>query len=129
MEEQVHSINEHKVLVGFKCNPSLRTTLCNQAGKLGVTLSSYVETLVLNQEHSLKQMESLSEQVNALNEQVSRDKSTLLKLETQLQKDKLIAQKTTSRFILEVTKGHKEKATQLIQTYNNILNDERRNNL
>jgi septal ring factor EnvC (AmiA/AmiB activator) len=127
--ETTQSGSEHKVLVGFKCSPSFRSTLCTQADKLGVTLSSYVETLVLTQEHNLKQIESLSEQVNALNKEISGYKSSLQKMEAQLSKDREVAQKTTSKFIVEVTKGHKEKATQLIQTYNNILNDERRNNL
>ena len=41
--------SERKVLVGFKCNPSLRLALCERAEKLDVTLSSHVETIVSTQ--------------------------------------------------------------------------------
>jgi hypothetical protein len=41
-----------KVTVGFKCNPRLKLQLANEAKSRGLTLSEYVENLLLAQEGS-----------------------------------------------------------------------------
>jgi hypothetical protein len=92
------------------------------------TLSRYVAEFIdkaATTEKRLKEreLELVKEKEIAL----TREKR-MKELETQITREKATAQKTASRFIVEISKGHKEKATQLIQTYNNILNDERRNN-
>jgi hypothetical protein len=71
MEEIEEQKTENKVLIGFKCSPSLRNSLCNQADKLGVSLSSYVETLVLSQDENNKELKTLSEKVSSLREEIS----------------------------------------------------------
>ncbi len=37
-----------KVTVGFKCNPKIKLKLAQDASKFGLTLSEYVENLLLN---------------------------------------------------------------------------------
>ncbi len=39
-----------KVTIGFKCKAPVKLKLANAAGKLGLTLSEYVENIVLNAE-------------------------------------------------------------------------------
>jgi len=63
--------SERKVLVGFKCNPSLRLALCERAEKLDVTLSSHVETIVSTQENKQNDILKLSKEVNALKERIT----------------------------------------------------------
>lgn len=93
--------------------------------KLSRYLSEFIENAIINE----RLLKNLQLETAKQKETVLTKEKRVKELETQLQKDKTIAQKTASRFIMEVTKGHKEKATQLIQTYNDILQDERRNNL
>ena len=38
----------NKVTVGFKCNPNAKLDLANKANQLGLTLSEYVENIVVN---------------------------------------------------------------------------------
>jgi macrodomain Ter protein organizer (MatP/YcbG family) len=39
-----------KVTIGFKCNPKIKLKLAQDACKYGLTLSEYVENLILNLE-------------------------------------------------------------------------------
>ncbi len=77
--KMAHTNNERKVLIGFKCSPSLRLSLCEQADKLGVTLSSHVETIVSAQENELTNIKSLSEQVIRLKERIAFYENPILK--------------------------------------------------
>jgi hypothetical protein len=71
--------NGHKVLIGFKCPPSLKSALCEQAEKLGVKLSSHVETIVLNQENKQKEITNLSEQFESIKKRVAFYENSYLK--------------------------------------------------
>ncbi|HEX7413062.1 MAG TPA: hypothetical protein VF411_03370 [Bacteroidia bacterium] len=44
----------NKVTVGFKCHPEIKLTLSNEAKQLDITLSEYVETLILNKREENK---------------------------------------------------------------------------
>ena len=77
-------------------------------------------------EHSGK---TLSRYVAELIEKASTNEKRLEEISEQLTKEKELAKKVAGRFILEITEGNKSLATKLIQTYNSILNDERRNSL
>ena len=79
MEETLPEQNKHKVLVGFKCSPSLRAMLCSQADKLEVTLSSYVETIVLTREHDRKEISILSKQAKTLKETIAFYENPIMK--------------------------------------------------
>src|ERR1700761_5098913 len=46
--------NTHKVTVGFKCSPETKLTLSNEATQLGITLSEYVESLILSKRQVTK---------------------------------------------------------------------------
>jgi len=56
-----------KVTVGFKCNPMLKLQLANDAKERGLTLSEYVENLLLtleeNSELDHKQIDDLSDRL------------------------------------------------------------------
>lgn len=64
------SQTEHKVLVGFKCSPSLRLALCEQAEKIGVTLSSHVETIVSTYKNKDIEVKELTETISRLQDKV-----------------------------------------------------------
>jgi len=40
--------SKNKVTLGFKCNPEIKLTLANEAQQRGITLSEYVETIIVN---------------------------------------------------------------------------------
>ena len=65
------SHNNRKVLIGFKCNSSLKTELCSEAKSLGITLSTHVENIVENQSNSQLEVANLKKQILDLNEQLS----------------------------------------------------------
>lgn len=67
MEEQ----DRHKALIGFKCSPALRLSLCEQAERVGVTLSSYVETIVSSYKNKDDQIKELTALVKSLREKVA----------------------------------------------------------
>ena len=41
-------MNQRKITVGFKCDPSLKLKLSNMAQTLGLTLSEYSESVMTN---------------------------------------------------------------------------------
>lgn len=63
--------NEHKVLVSFKCSPALRLALCEQAEKMGVTLSSHVENIAAYYKSKDKKIKELADTVRVLEEKVA----------------------------------------------------------
>lgn len=67
-----------KVTLGFKCNPAVKLDLTQKANKLGLTLSEYVENLIMNSERLL---EKLKDQ-----EQEEKERLTLINIE---QKEKI----------------------------------------
>lgn len=69
---------KHKVLVGFKCNPSLRLELCEQSEKIGVTLSSHVETIVSTYKNRDIEVKELYDKINNLEGKVSFYEDPLL---------------------------------------------------
>ncbi|MEJ7821512.1 MAG: hypothetical protein WKF85_04280 [Chitinophagaceae bacterium] len=56
-----------KVTVGFKCNPKVKLKLAGEASKLGLTLSEFVENLLLNLENETQggtmEIKNLKEQI------------------------------------------------------------------
>jgi predicted DNA-binding protein len=58
-------------------------------------------------------------------ERAIANEKQLTELEAQLLKDKEIAKNIAGRFIVEISKGDKAKAMELIHTYNTILKDEK----
>ncbi|HXB40699.1 MAG TPA: hypothetical protein VNZ49_09160 [Bacteroidia bacterium] len=46
---EVNLKNPNKVTVGFKCHPEIKLALSKEATQLNITLSEYVESLVLDQ--------------------------------------------------------------------------------
>ncbi len=63
--------NGHKVLVGFKCSPELRLTLCEQAEKMGITLSSHIEGIVASYKNKDNRINELSEELDILKERIA----------------------------------------------------------
>ena len=43
-------LSQTKVTLGFKCHPNVKLDLAEKAHKLGLTLSEYVENLIMNSE-------------------------------------------------------------------------------
>ena len=61
--------NQNKVTIGFKCRPEIKSTLSNEARQLGITLSEYVESLILNKQEANKLINIESEQnIKTVNE-------------------------------------------------------------
>lgn len=53
-----------KVTIGFKCHPSLKLELAENAEKIGLTLSEYIESLVTNYEKfAIKEKEGLIKKI------------------------------------------------------------------
>lgn len=48
--------SQNKVTLGFKCNPNVKLDLAQKADKLGLTLSEYVENLIMNSEKIFDQI-------------------------------------------------------------------------
>ena len=70
---------DHKVFVGFKCNPSLKLALCEQAEKMGVTLSSHVETIVSTYKNNETDVKDMSGQVRSMQERIDFYENAFLK--------------------------------------------------
>lgn len=66
-----HKKSRNKVLVGFKCSPSLKQSLCYDADKFGITLSSHVETIVSAHQSSPSRSTELSAYINALEKRIA----------------------------------------------------------
>jgi len=66
----MEELDKHKALIGFKCNPLLRLSLCEQAERVGVTLSSYVETIVSSYKNQDDWIKELSGEVKGLQAKV-----------------------------------------------------------
>ena len=62
--------NQTKVTLGFKCNPSVKLDLAQKADKLGLTLSEYVENLIMNSE---KLFEKFKVQENEERERLTQE--------------------------------------------------------
>lgn len=60
----------NKVTVGFKCKPEVKLGLAHEAQTLGMTLSEYVESLVLNRSAFARSL-STREQVNELEKRLA----------------------------------------------------------
>ncbi len=84
---------QRKVLVGFKCSPSLKSALSNQAERLGITLSSHVETIMLTQGDLRNE---LSEEIKTLRERLAFYENSLLKDLYEQNKGKAIQFKDTA---------------------------------
>ena len=78
METQ-NSSTVHKVLIGFKCSPSLRIALCEQAEKIGVTLSSHVETIVSTYKNKEAEIHELADKLKNLKEKIEFYENPFLK--------------------------------------------------
>ena len=95
--------HEHKVLVGFKCSSSLKSTLCSQADKLEITLSSYVENIVLTQEHKQNEIKKLSEQIKSFKEKISFYENPFLKDVFDFYKGKTVSYKNRTGETIHLT--------------------------
>lgn len=69
-----------KVTLGFKCNPGLKLKLAENAVQLGLTLSEYVENLIMNYEKiGIKEKETLIRNNKELLERINFYENDLLK--------------------------------------------------
>jgi|GEM_PF-4011541 len=108
MKNSIPFQSDNKIAVSFKCSLSLRSTLCSQADKLGVTLSSYIEAKLSSQEEDQEERNDIAIQLQALKEKVAITENSLLEVGRQAAKDKEAYKKTAARFIMEVSEGDKE---------------------
>ncbi len=72
------TIHEHKVLVGFKCSPTLQLSLCKQAERMGVSLSSHVEAIVSSYKNKDSEIKELTTKVETLQERIEFYENPLL---------------------------------------------------
>ena len=96
-----------------------------EAEKAGKTLSRYISEYIEKVAMTEKKVAELIYLLKQEKIAVEAKGKLLKELQTQLAKEREIAKKTAGRFIIEITKGNQEQATQLINNYNNILNDEK----
>lgn len=92
------------------------------------TLSRYVAEFIERAILQEKQLKDVQVELAKAKEIAATNETHCKGLQAQLIKEREIIKKTVGRFILEITEGSKTKATQLIETYNTILKDEKRNN-
>lgn len=62
--------NSNKIAVAFKCNPALKSTLCEQADRLGITLSSHLESIVASYKNKDDEIKQLLSIINSLKERI-----------------------------------------------------------
>ena len=65
-----------KVTIGFKCNPKIKLKLAHEAGRYGLTLSEYVENILLDLDGASKADETL---INNLKEKLAFYENDILK--------------------------------------------------
>ena len=95
--------NNRKVLVSFKCNSSLKTDLCVESGKLGITLSSYVENIVENQSNHQIEVANLKKQVFDLSERLSSYETPFLKKMFEMHKGETLSYINNKGETIEIT--------------------------
>jgi hypothetical protein len=75
--------SHNKVTIGFKCNPHIKLDLAEQANKLGLTLSEYVENIIANsgkeQCNCNAEKNELLRQINDLQEKIEFYENAFLK--------------------------------------------------
>ncbi len=97
----------------------------NEAQKTGKSLSRYIAEYLEKLVATEKKFAELNNQLNQSQIAIGSKEKLLKELEAQLYKEREIAKKTAGKFIMEITKGNQKQATQLIQTFNTILKDEK----
>ncbi|HVA97726.1 MAG TPA: hypothetical protein VNG53_02440 [Bacteroidia bacterium] len=60
----------NKINVSFKCNPSLKSSLCKKAELLGISLSSHLETILQTGQYSEKPLAEKDEKIKKLEERI-----------------------------------------------------------
>src|ERR1700757_1213488 len=74
--------NQNKVTVGFKCHPEIKMELLKEATQLDISLSEYVESLVLNRNETNKtvnpEIERHIETINKLKQKIAFYENNLL---------------------------------------------------
>lgn len=68
---------KNKITLGFKCAPQLKLQLAQAAQKLNITLSEYVESIVIN--HNQESVNGLENVVNPLKEKLAFYENDMLK--------------------------------------------------
>jgi len=75
--------SKNKVTLGFKCNPEIKLTLANEAKQRGLTLSEYVENIIVNAVNEKLQTknetEKLTEIIKEQKERIEFYENDLLK--------------------------------------------------
>ncbi len=73
----------NKVTLGFKCNPKVKLHLIQESQSLGISLSEYVENLVLNsndlKSQAIEEREALHSEVNSLTKRLAIYENDILK--------------------------------------------------
>jgi len=71
--------SKSRVTVGFKCEPSLKLSMAEAAEEEGLTLSEYVEAVLLNYEINYQRLEKLTETINSQNKIIGFYENDILK--------------------------------------------------
>jgi len=71
--------SKSRVTVGFKCEPSLKLSLAEAAEEEGLTLSEFVEAVLLNYENNYQRLEKLTETINSQNKIIGFYENDILK--------------------------------------------------
>ena len=95
--------NNRKVVIAFKCDPSLKAALCTESGKLGITLSSYVENIVENQSNHQIEVANLKKQVFDLSERLSSYETPFLKKMFEMHKGETLSYINNKGETIEIT--------------------------
>lgn len=99
-----------------------------KAGKEDKTLSRYLAEFIEKGILNGKQLRKLQAELAQEKQRVTVYEKQVKDLQSQFIKEKESSRKVAGRLILEVTQGDKKQTMQLIETYNTILKDEKRNN-
>ncbi|MFN8307342.1 MAG: hypothetical protein U0T79_11240 [Ferruginibacter sp.] len=70
--------SQTKVTLGFKCNPNVKLDLAQKADKIGLTLSEYVENLIMNSERLTEKYQAQEkEEKEKLNQTIKEQKDRI----------------------------------------------------
>lgn len=111
--------------IASRIKEAIAYRLNKEAGKAGKTFSRYVAEYIEQADASEKKVTELTIQLAGEKARTAAAEKQQQEMQAQLTKEKELTKKVVSEFIIKISEGRQKQANQLIETYNNILKNER----
>lgn len=111
--------------IASRIKETIAFRLNKEAGKAGKTFSRYVAEYIEKADANEKRIAELTAQLDKEKTRAAEAEKQQRELQAQLTREKELTKRVASQFIVKISEGKPKQANQLIETYNNILKNER----